>query len=172
MAARPPRCMAGSPSRTLFLGGKTRPAPPPPHAKRSGSNMPPTLRLGPTCSNGKKWLSPPTSAFRLPEIACRCPEPRWIGMTGLWLEAACSEVPGSYAWSGFRGRPGLICYRGGRAQLSPTATPKGHPRLRLRHRWDRARIRQASCACQRVGCVAPRPRARRLVAFCSLPDRH
>ena len=56
-------------------------------------------------------------------------------------------------------RPGLICCRGVRARVSAQTCEKGRPRLRLRHRWGRARSWQASCAHQRVSSVAPRARA-------------
>ena len=52
--------------------------------------------------------------------------------------AASTVVQRSHAWCQIRGRPGLIWGEGGRAHLSPHACEKGHSRLRLRHRWDRA----------------------------------
>ena len=124
----------------LPSGGIVRPAPPPPHVKSSGSNMPPTLRLGPTCSNGKVRPAGTSVKGRALQIACRALLLRWIGMTPPWLWAAYSKVPGGYAWSGFRGRTGLIWGEGRRAHLFPHACEKGHPRPRQRHKWGRARV--------------------------------
>ena len=134
--------------------------------------MPQRVGLGPERSNGKIRAAGTSGKSRVPQIAYRTQLLRRIGMARPWRWAAYSKVPGGYAWSRFRGRTGLIWGEGGRASVSPHACEKGPPRLRLRHRWDRARIRQACYADKRLGCVPPRPPRRRLAAFSWLTLGH
>ena len=84
---------------------------------------------------------------------------RWISTTRAWLGAVKVTFHRRFSPSRASVRPGLICCRGVRARVSAQACEKGRPRLRLRHRWGRARSWQASCAHQRVSSVAPRARA-------------
>ena len=84
---------------------------------------------------------------------------RWISLTSAWLGAAKAKVPRRFSRSAFWVRRGPICCRGVRRRVATEACEKGRRRLRLCHRWGRARIRQASCPYQRVNSWAPRPHA-------------
>ena len=83
----------------------------------------------------------------------------WISLTSAWLGAAKAPLLRRFSRFPFRVRRGPICCRGVRSRVATEACEKGRRRLRLHHRWGRARIRQASCAYQRVSSWAPRPHA-------------
>ena len=71
---------------------------------------------------------------------------RWISLTSAWLGAAKAPLGRRSSRFPFRVRRGPICCRGVRSRVATEACEKGRRRLRLCHRWGRARIRQASCA--------------------------
>ena len=136
----PPSCSVDGQAEPLQLGAEIRPAPSPPHVKSAHSTVPHKVSPGPERSNGKKWPAGTSGTGRALLIGSRALLLRWIGMTVVAEVAASTVVQRSHAWCQIRGRPGLIWGEGGRAHLSPHACENGHPRLRQRHRWDRARI--------------------------------
>ena len=134
-------------------------APPAPPAKRLEPIASQILHLGPPTSEAKIGPAGTSGTGPDPRIGYRAPLNRWISLTSAWLGAAKAKVPRHKRRSAFRVRRGPICCRGVRSRVATEACEKGRRRLRLCHRWGRARIRQASCAYQRVNSWAPRPHA-------------
>ena len=134
-------------------------APPSPSVKKLESMARHVLRLGPPSSDGKIRPAGRSGKGRGPQIGYEGPLLRWVTTTRAWLGAANPLVGSRFSRFAFRVRRGPICCRGVRSRVATEACEKGRRRLRLHHRWGRARIRQASCAYQRVSSWAPRPHA-------------
>ena len=152
-------CSARGQVGPLPMRGSANLAPPAPPAKRSEPIASQILHLGPPTSEAKIGPAGTSGTGPALEIGYRALMGRWISLTSAWLGAAKAKVPRHKRRSAFRVRRGPICCRGVRSRVSTDACEKGRRRLRLHHRWGRARIRQASCAYQRVSSWAPRPHA-------------
>ena len=134
-------------------------APPAPPAKRSEPIAPQILHLRPPTSEAKIGPAGTSGTGRALQIGYQALMVRWISLTSAWLGAANPLVGSRFSRFAFRVRRGPICCRGVRSRVATEACEKGRRRLRLHHRWGRARIRQASCPYQRVNSWAPRPHA-------------
>ena len=152
-------CSAHGQVGPLPMRGSADLAPAAPPAKRSEPIASQILHLGPPTSEAKIGPAGTSGTGPDPRIGYRAPLNRWISLTSAWLGAAKAKVPRRKRRSAFRVRRGPICCRGVRSRVATEACDKGRRRLRLPHRWGRARIRQASCAYQRVNSWAPRPHA-------------
>ena len=156
-------CGASCPTRgqvgLLPRRGPANLAPPAPPAKRSEPIASQILHLGPPTSEAKIGPAGTSGTGRRLQIGYQALMLRWISLTSAWLGAAKSKVPRRFSRSAFRVRRGPICCRGVRGRVATEACEKGRRRLRLHHRWGRARIRQVSCAYERVNSWAPRPHA-------------
>ena len=128
-----------------------------------GSNCrsiaPQILHLGPPTSEAKIGPASTSGTLRGLEIGYRALMLRWISLASAWLGAAKAPLGRRFSRFAFRVRRGAICCRGARSRVATEACEKGRRRLRLHHRWGRARIRQVSCAYQRVSSWPPRPHA-------------
>ena len=124
-----------------------------------GSNCrsiaPQILHLGPPTSEAKIGPASTSGTLRGLEIGYRALMLRWISLASAWLGAAKAPLGSRFSRFAFRVRRGAICCRGARSRVATEACEKGRWRLLLHHRWGRARIRQVSCAYQRVSSWAP-----------------
>ena len=152
-------CSARGQVGPLPMRGSANLAPPAPPAKRSEPIASQILHLGPPTSEAKIGPAGTSGTGRALQIGYQALMIRWISLTSAWLGAAKAKVPRRFSRSAFRVRRGPICCRGVRSRVATEACEKGRRRLRLHHRWGRARIRQVSCAYQRVNSWAPRPHA-------------
>ena len=156
-------CGASCPTRgqvgLLPRRGAANLAPPAPPAKRSEPIAPQILHLGPPTSEAKIGPAGTSGTGRRLQIGYRRLMLRWISLTSAWLGAAKAPSLRRFSRFPFRVRRGPICCRGVRGRVATEACEKGRRRLRLHHRWGRARIRQVSCAYERVNSWAPRPHA-------------
>ena len=152
-------CPARGQVGAVPMRGPANLAPPAPPAKRSEPIASQILHLGPPTSEAKIGPAGTSGTGRRLQIGYRRLMLRWISLTSAWLGAAKATFHRRFSLSRARVRRGPICCRGVRSRVATEACEKGRRRLRLHHRWGRARIRQASCAYQRVSSWAPRPHA-------------
>ena len=152
-------CSARGQVGPLPRRGSANLAPPAPPAKRSEPIASHILHLGPPTSEAKIGPAGTSGTGRRLQIGYRRLMLRWIILAIAWLGAANPLVGSRFSRFAFRVRRGPICCRGVRSRVATDACEKGRRRLRLHHRWGRARIRQVGCPYQRVNSWAPRPRA-------------
>ena len=152
-------CSARGQVFPLPMRGSANLAPPAPPAKRSEPIASQILHLGPPTSEAKIGPAGTSGTDPSHKIGYDSLLHRWISLTSAWLGAAKATFHRRFSLSRARVRRGPICCRGVRSRVATEACEKGRRRLRLCHRWGRARIRQVSCAYQRVNSWAPRPHA-------------